>query len=157
MTRNTQRPPAGLELYGCATVQRVTLEQIAEVLEAESAGAAAHPDPVVQALAKRLRLIAAEVAAQPRHSESPLTNSQNSPTVSDVAALSDRPLAQELLDKTGMRPQALWRAMKAAGEPVPSHETFHVIFSGRGRPRVSPELREAIKRRTGILIPESQK
>jgi hypothetical protein len=130
----------------------VTLDQIAELLEAEAKGAEGHADPVVRAMALRLRIVATELAAQPRPKSDGLTNPQTSATVSDVA-MSDRPLANELLEKTGMRPHALWKRMKAAGEPVPSHETFHVIFSGRGKARVSPELREAVKRHSGIVLP----
>lgn len=130
----------------------MNLEQISAQLEAEAEGIEAHADPVVRALAKRLRIVAAEVSAQARSPDA-LTNPQTSSTVSDVA-LSDRPLANELYEKTGMRVQALWKRMKAAGEPVPSHETFNNIFSGKGKPRVSPELKAAIQRHSGITLPD---
>lgn len=131
----------------------VTLEQIAAQLAAEAEGLEAHTDPVVRAAAKRLNLWAEEVAS--------LTDHYDRVTVSDKMSEpktppSEKSLADELFDSTGMRVRALWRIITEKDGVSISHETFNNVFYGHGKPRISPELREAVKRRTGLDLPDKK-
>jgi hypothetical protein len=136
----------------------VNLEQIAAQLEAEADGADAHADPVVRAMARRLRIVASEVdvirttlTAQGKGVT--LNDNMSEALTVEATKSTTESLADELYRKTGLRVRGLHVALTTQDGISISHETLNNIFRGKKNAKASPAIREAVLRRTGIVLP----